>query len=134
MAEPLAPGTRLGRFGVVRLLGAGGMGEVYEAHDPDLARSVALKVLRAEGKGNFGSLRLLREAQALAQLSHPNVVAVHDVGVTDGKLFLAMEYIEGQTLDAFIDCAAPGGASPIRRARRLRWPEILALFVQAGRG
>lgn len=95
---PLAtpePGARVGRFIVVRLLGAGGMGEVYEAHDPELDRSVALKVLRSERRTQDQSLRLVREAQALARLSHPNVVAVHDVGIVDGRAFVAMEFIDG---------------------------------------
>jgi len=117
----LAPGERVGRFVIARLIGAGGMGAVYEALDPELDRQVAIKVLRSEADA-LGGLRLVREAQALAQLSHPNVVAVHDVGVSDGRIYLAMERIDGDTLDVHLHRRAPG-------PRR-----IVDLFVQAGRG
>jgi tetratricopeptide (TPR) repeat protein len=119
----LEVGERLGRFIVLRLVGGGGMGDVYEARDPELGRSVALKVL-ATGveSGEEDRLRLSREAQALAQLDHPNVVAVHDVGVQGDRLFVAMDYIDGETLAGTL------------RARRHTRGEILALFVQAGRG
>src|SRR5262245_56294549 len=97
------------------------MGAVYEARDPDLGRSVALKVLH-RGGGERSELRLVREAQALAQLAHPNVVSVHDVGVDEGRIFIAMEYVDGRTLDEEL------------RDRPLPWRRVLALFVQAGRG
>src|SRR5262245_53722464 len=120
MLEAVDAGERLGRFIVLRPLGAGGMGEVYEARDPELERSVALKVLRAD-RGEDGAMRLVREAQALAQLQHPNVVSVHEVGVAGGRVFIAMEYVDGQTLD---DVLAP--KKPLAAA--------LALLIQAGRG
>src|SRR5262245_20565179 len=79
----LTPGTRVGRYVLLDEIGAGGMGVIYKAYDPELERSVALKLLHAAGQDQATTLyreRLVREAQALAQLSHPNVVAVHDVG------------------------------------------------------
>src|SRR5262245_19286710 len=96
--NPLAPRTCVGRFTILRLLGSGGMGAVYEAVDPELDRSVAIKVLHADADG-AAELRVAREAKALAQLAHPNVVSVHDVGDSAAGLFIAMEYVEGCTLD-----------------------------------
>ncbi|MFY0533529.1 serine/threonine-protein kinase [Nannocystis pusilla] len=121
---PLQPGARLGRYVVMSLLGAGGMGVVYAAHDPELGRPVALKLLRPHPAGPRRELedRLRREAQAMARLSHPNVAAVHDVGQIGGRIFIAMELIRGQTLAAWLR-AAP-------RARR----DVLARFLLAGRG
>ena len=116
----LAP-RRMGRYVLLEELGRGGMGAVYAAYDPELDRKVAIKLL-ADGLGDeHRRARLLREAQALARLAHPNVVAVHDVGVLDGQVYVAMEYIQGQSLRRWL-------------ATRRRWPEIVDLFVQAGRG
>jgi tetratricopeptide (TPR) repeat protein/predicted Ser/Thr protein kinase len=113
---------RLGRYVVLDRLGQGGMGVVYSAFDPELDRKVAIKLLRrVELLGEAAQRRLLREAQALARLSHTNVVAVHDVGIVDGQLFIAMEFVQGQTLRAWM--AAPR-----------RWQDALAVFMQAGRG
>ncbi|MEM6992374.1 MAG: serine/threonine-protein kinase [Myxococcota bacterium] len=104
-----APPREVGRYIIVEQLGAGGMGAVYTAYDPELDRRVALKVLHRAGSGatdSAGRTRLLREAQAIARVSHPNVVVVHDAGVAevDGQLqvFLAMERIEGKTLRAWM--------------------------------
>ncbi|MCY1064575.1 tetratricopeptide repeat protein [Nannocystis sp. RBIL2] len=121
---PLQPGARLGRYVVMSLLGAGGMGVVYAAHDPELGRPVALKLLRPHPAGPRRELedRLRREAQAMARLSHPNVAAIHDVGQIGDRIFIAMELIRGQTLAAWLR-AAP-------RARR----DVLARFLLAGRG
>jgi Tol biopolymer transport system component/tRNA A-37 threonylcarbamoyl transferase component Bud32 len=116
----LPAGTQLGRFVVESLLGSGGMGAVYRARDPYLDRAIALKVLRSPD--NVGELRLVREAQALAKLGHPNVVSVHDVGTADGQVFIAMELVEGQTLAAHL------------AERKRGWREILELYLQAGRG
>ena len=92
---PAMPGTRIARFEIVRWIGSGGMGAVHEAIDPTLGRRVAIKLLRGGTEA-----RLLREAQALARLSHPNVVTVFDVGVHAGRVYLAMERLglsrEGQ--------------------------------------
>ncbi|HEY0136149.1 MAG TPA: protein kinase, partial [Nannocystis sp.] len=75
--------ARIGRYTVLRKLGSGGMGVVYAAFDDSLDRKVAIKVLRETSDDPQDQARLLREAQALARLSHPNVVTVHDVGTTD---------------------------------------------------
>ena len=115
--NPLAPGSSVDRYTIVRLLGEGGMGAVYEARDPELARSVALKVIHEPDAHR--SMRMLREAQALAQLQHPNVVAVHEVGTDGERFFIAMELVDGDTLD---------------RGGPRRWREVVALMVQARRG
>ncbi|MEM6996637.1 MAG: serine/threonine-protein kinase, partial [Myxococcota bacterium] len=114
----------IGRFTIVRTLGHGGMGTVYLASDPDLDRAIALKVLRAApgGAHDERKARLLREAQALARLNHPNVVSVYEVGLVDAGVYLVMEYVEGQTLGRWL-------ASKPRA-----WPEICAVFEAAGRG
>lgn len=110
-----------GRYRLIEVLGAGGMGIVYLARDTQLNRNVALKITRT-GVSRAGAQRLLREAQAMAQLSHRNVVAVHDVGVWQDHIFVAMEYLEGGTL-----------ASYLLKGRR-PWPDVLEKFVQAGLG
>jgi len=124
----LAPGRTLaGRYTVLDFLGQGGMGLVLAAYDPRLDRRVALKLLRPRRGGSSGSgderARLAREAQAMARLSHPNVVAVYDSGtLEDGSLFIAMEYVEGQTLRQW-------------RARQPRpWRQVLQAYLEAGRG
>jgi eukaryotic-like serine/threonine-protein kinase len=132
-ADPTAPrrrkarlerGSTIGRYLVADMLGSGGMGVVYAAYDPDLDRKLAIKLLHvgsAERAGD-GTTRLLREAQALAKLTHPNVVAVHDVGTHEGTVFLAMEFVEGQTLGGWMR----DGPRP--------WREVLRRFVPAGGG
>jgi len=123
--DPAAP-TELGRFIVLRPVGAGGMGVVYAAYDPELDRKVAVKLLHPSVSGSareeFARVRLVREAQAMARLSHPNVVSVFDVGTYQGQVFIAMEFIEGVSLSAWLR-ASPRG-----------YREILAVFLDAGRG
>jgi eukaryotic-like serine/threonine-protein kinase len=92
-----ARGRHMGRFLVLGILGRGGMGVVVEAHDATLDRNVALKLLRSSAARHSGA-RLLREAQALARLSHPNVVQIYDIGEVDGQTFIAMELVRGRTL------------------------------------
>jgi eukaryotic-like serine/threonine-protein kinase len=126
-AEELAllPGTVVGRYVVLSKLGAGGMGVVHAAYDPELDRKVALKLLlpSADRAGETeGHTRLLREAQALAKLQHPNVVVVHDVGTHDERVWLAMEFVEGQTLGAWL------------RESSRSWKEIVEVIGDAGRG
>src|SRR5688572_21060113 len=94
-----APGTRLGPYEIVKPLGAGGMGEVYEARDTRLDRLVAIKVLPAEMARDAGArARFDREARAIAAINHPNICALHDIGDADGHGFLVMERLEGETL------------------------------------
>jgi hypothetical protein len=113
---------RVGRYQIVELLGSGGMGRVYRARDPDLGRDVAIKVLHRAGGGGELERRLLREARAVAQLSHPNLVAVHDVGTARGQVFIAFELIDGSTLTEWM--RQPGRTL----AERLR------ALADAGRG
>jgi len=119
----LHPGMKLGRYELQRWIGAGAMGMVYQAHDPQLARSVAIKILspRFESGQRSARARFLAEAQAMATLSHPNVIAVHDVGEADGFAFFAMELVEGTTLRAWM-------------REDHTTAEILEVFVAAGRG
>ena len=95
----------IGRLQLRRTLGAGGMGIVYAAHDPKLDREVAVKLIRSDHRD--AQLRLEREAQALAKLSHPNVVAIHDVGVHRGQIWLSMEFVVGRTLGDWIEGERP---------------------------
>src|SRR5438067_11879709 len=87
---PAPLGATLGRYRLERLLGEGGMGAVHAAFDPDLERRVALKVLRDASRGDDARQRLLREARAMARLTHPNVVTVHEVGSASGRDYVAM--------------------------------------------
>ena len=100
-------GEALDRYVILDRLGAGGMGEVFSAWDPVLDRKVAVKVLRPDFEGSeLGEElkeRLLHEAQALAKLSHPNVVTVHDVGLAGDRVYLAMEFAEGRTLKQWLE-------------------------------
>ena len=96
---PLAAGTAVGPYEVLGLLGAGGMGEVYRAHDPRLGRDVALKVILTEGEPSAERLKRFEdEARAVARLSHPNVLSVFDVGAHDGRPYVVFELLEGETL------------------------------------
>ena len=92
-------GSRIGRFEVRTLVGAGGMGAVYKAYDPRLRRDVAIKVLPAAFSGDADRLqRFEREALAVARLAHPNILAIHDIGAHDGSPYLVTELLEGETL------------------------------------
>ena len=109
--------TRIGRFRLLECIGRGGMGVVWSAHDEELDRTVAIKLLRPELSGHD----LAGEARALAKLSHPNVVSVFDVGAHDGQRFIAMEFVRGTTLRSWL-------------ARSREWPEVVSMFVDAGKG
>src|SRR5262245_59548623 len=102
------------------------MGEVYAAYDPELDRKVAIKLLRNESDAGMDPAearsRLLREAQAIAKLSHPNVVVVFDVGTFEDRVFLAMEFVDGSTLGFW------------REKEKRSWRDILGYFQAAGRG
>jgi len=112
----LQVGTKIGRYELLAPLGAGAMGVVYSAFDPDLDRKIAVKLLAGGEQLASRQERLAREARALAKISHPNVVPVHDVGVADGRLFIAMELVDGHSLRDHIG------------------DKQLDLIVQAGRG
>ncbi|MBX7078254.1 MAG: tetratricopeptide repeat protein [Nannocystaceae bacterium] len=124
----LSEGSKLGRYVVLSRVGAGGMGVVFAAYDPELDRKVAIKLLRGAPGGSGPKeladqrARLLREAQAMARLSHANVITVHDVGTIDGQVFVAMEFIDGSTLSAWL------------RERRHGWREVMTVLLAAGRG
>ncbi len=95
----LTPGTRLGSYEIVSLLGSGGMGEVYKAKDLKLGRDVAIKVLREDLASDPERLRRFeQEARAASSLNHPNIVTIHDIGEHEGTRYIAMEYVEGKTL------------------------------------
>ena len=99
----IASGSKLGRYEIRSQIGAGGMGEVYLVQDTKLDRKVAIKFLpESLLTDERASKRLVREAQAAAKLDHPNICAIHEVGEEDGRRFIAMQYIEGETLDARI--------------------------------
>ncbi len=117
-------GSVIGHFIVIDTLGEGAMGVVLRAYDPDLDRKVAIKLLHADsGDGSEQQKqRLLREAQAMARLSHPNVVTVHEVGMVAGRVFIVMEYVRGQTLTKW------------RKAQKRGWRETVAIFAAAAGG
>jgi len=119
-------GASIGRYVVRGWIAQGAMGEVYSAYDPDLDRNLAIKLVRVEQGHSVGDVdakaRLLREAQAIARLSHPNVIIVHDVGVHEDRVFIAMEFIDGGTLTYWLN------------AQRRTWREVLNVLQAAGRG
>ncbi len=112
--------VRIGRYAILGCIGTGGMGIVYAARDERLGRTVAIKLLKPELSGNQTS-NLAVEARSLAQLAHPNVVAVFDVGEHEGQLFVAMEYVEGQNLRRWLSVPRP-------------LADILDVFAAAGEG
>lgn len=125
-ARAVERGTVVGRYVILGKVGAGGMGVVYAAHDPDLDRKVALKFMHSQLTGSRESrgeeARLMREAQAMAKLSHPNVVTVYDVGTHRDTVWIAMEFVEGGTLRTWLD------------DKERSWSEIWPVFQGAGRG
>ena len=124
--DVLPRGASIGRYVVLGLVGRGGMGDVYAAYDPELDRKIAVKLLRARASAgqstSEGRTRLLREAQAIAKLSHPNVVVVYDVGTFGEAVFIAMEFIDGDTVRYWLNVSPRD------------WREVLRVFVAAGRG
>lgn len=112
---------RIGRFVILRQLGAGGMGVVYAAYDEQLDRRVAVKLVRHDVSTNEDQrVRILREAQAMAQVSHPNVVPIYEVGEVEDRVFIAMEYVDGTTLSGW------------QKGRA--WTEVLRMYLAAGQG
>jgi serine/threonine protein kinase len=118
--------VRVGRYQIQGRIGAGGMGVVYRAHDPELVRDVAVKLLNTDATSTkdpaTARARLVREARAMARLAHPNVLHVYDVGTTDDGVFIAMELVEGKSLGSVCE----GDRPP--------WRQILRYYVDAGRG
>jgi hypothetical protein len=123
--QEFARGSSIGRYVVLGIAGYGGMGVVYHAYDPELHREVAIKLLRADRRRGKNSAtaeeRLRREAQAMARVSHPNVLPVYDVGTAAGRVFVAMEYCSVPTLSEWLDTPRT-------------WREVIDVFVAAGRG
>jgi tetratricopeptide (TPR) repeat protein len=117
----VAESVTVGRFVILRKLGAGAMGAVFAAYDPQLDRKVALKVLTRSSTDDVGEARLHREARALARLRHANVVAVHEVGSHGGERFIAMDLVEGETLREWLATPRP-------------WRAIVDVFIEAGHG
>jgi tRNA A-37 threonylcarbamoyl transferase component Bud32 len=118
----LGKGSFVGRYQIIQRLGAGGMGVVYRAHDPQLDREVALKLLRAGRMGEqVAVLRMLREAKSAAKIRHPNVVTVYDAGQVDGRVFIAMELMRGTDLSKWF------GARPA-------WQDVVRVMLQAAQG
>ncbi len=127
----LASGTRLGRYEIRSKIGEGGMGEVYLARDTQLDRSIALKILTAEVARNQQRLRrFLQEARAAAALSHPNIAHIYEIGEADGGYFIAMEYVEGTSLDRKIG----GRAMPIGESLDIAIQVTDALDEAHGKG
>jgi formylglycine-generating enzyme required for sulfatase activity len=121
----LPRGSTIGRYLVLERLGAGAMGVVYAAYDPELDRKIALKLLRprtGEGDQERRQARMVREAKAIAKLSHPNVVGIFDVGVHEGKVFMAMEYLAGGTLTDWM------------AAKKRPWRDTVKMFIEVGHG
>jgi serine/threonine protein kinase len=122
----VVPGARVGRYVLGDRLGACAMGVVFEAHDTKLDRRVAVKLVRSDAGVHVSPTllrrRLVREARAMAQLAHPNVVAVYDVGSYGEHVFIAMELVEGRTLAQWLAAER----RPVRA--------VVAMFVAAGRG
>jgi hypothetical protein len=120
--DVLGQGSRFGRYEIQRLVGAGAVGRVYAASDRLLDRTVALKVLRPGVASPELEQRLLREAKAMARLSHPSVITVFDAGKEAGRIFLVMELVRGGTLREWL------------AAERRPWREVLDVFLRAGSG
>jgi tRNA A-37 threonylcarbamoyl transferase component Bud32 len=114
-------GSRAGRYEIRERIGAGAMGVVYEAFDPQLHRKLAVKFVVPQRDTPRARDRLLREAQALARVKHPNVVSVYDAGESGGQVFIAMDFVAGVTLAKWL-------------TRAHTWREVVPMFVQAGRG
>lgn len=134
----LSPGTRLGPYEILAPLGAGGMGEVYRAKDTRLEREVALKVLPSSTFADATArARLLREARLASQLNHPNVCTIHEVGEVEGRTFIVMELVEGETLSHRLASgrfrSKRSGTSECRWPKRWRTRTATASFTGTSR-
>ena len=103
MVRNAPPPKTIGRFSIADVLGRGGMGEVYKAFDPTLQRTVAVKTVRPDIDRPEYLERMMREAQACARLSHPNIVTVYEAGQVDGLVYIVMEYLQGKNLADVLD-------------------------------
>jgi len=127
----LAPGSHIGPYEVISVLGAGGMGEVYKAHDPRLGRDVAIKILPSAAAADLERrARFEREARAVAALNHPNIVTIHAVEEAEGVPFFTMEYVEGRTLAQTI----PSRGLPLDELLRIAIPLTDAVGAAHQRG
>jgi hypothetical protein len=124
LGNVLPKGTVVGRYILLEPIGEGGMGQVYAAYDPELNRKLAIKLLQPRGEETKDEDRgrFVREGQAMARLSHPNVVAVHDVGSFGEAIFIAMDLVEGRTLDEWVEQTKPS------------WRDVSRVLLQAGHG
>ncbi len=122
---PLSAGDKLGPYEIVAPLGAGGMGEVYRGTDTRLGRDIAIKVLGERFAAPFARERFLREARACSALSHPNICALYDLGDADGRPYLVMELLEGETLGSHI------GSQPPNLEKALDFAKQLARALEA---
>ncbi len=120
VADELERGTRFGRYLILDVLGEGGMGTVFAAHDAQLDRNIALKIVRHASAQ--AQAWLVREARAMARVQHPAIVAVHDIGAVGERVFIAMELVRGTTLRRWLE------------AEPRTWRAIVEMFVAAGRG
>lgn len=122
----VGPGAKVGRYEILERVGSGAMGVVFRARDPELDRDVALKLVRVLGLGpaeaEQARVRLLREAIAMAKLSDPNVVAVYEASVVGDSVFIAMEFVDGANLDAWLE------------SQNHTWQDVVDCFIEAGRG
>lgn len=124
----LAPGSLFGRFVVLHQLGTGGGGSVFAAHDSQLGRRIAIKILHArDDDTDISWRRVIREAQLIARVDHPNVITVHDIGLVDETPFIAMEFVEGSDLSHWLE------AQRQRKTPR-SWKERISELRQAGHG
>jgi eukaryotic-like serine/threonine-protein kinase len=118
--------VRVGRYALLEQLGAGAMGVVHAAYDPELDRKVALKLLHPSRQDDAGRQQLISEAQTLAKLSHPNVVAVHDAGTHGDRVFITMAHVDGESLRSWLD--------RLDRRDPSCWRKVLTVMVEAGKG
>jgi len=117
---PLSPGARLGAYEILTLIGSGGMGEVYRAHDPRLGRDVAIKIVLPALSGDREHLRRFeQEARAAAALNDPNILTIHEVGQTDGVPYLVTELLDGRTLREVLQCGPPSVRQAIDLATQI---------------